>query len=94
MEELTKFEVTDYLDSPEAIAGYLTACAEEGEQYFFAALGDVAKAKGMTKIAKKSGLERNGLYKAFSLTSSNTQFKTVARTLKAMGFHLEIKPGV
>ena len=93
-EQITDFEISDYLDSPEMIAGYLTESAEAGEQYFFAALGDVAKAMGMSKVARESGLERNGLYKAFSSGASNTQFTTVYKALSAMGLKLEVKPAI
>ncbi len=83
-EKTTVFDVSEYLDSPEIIAEYLTACAQQGEQYFFAALG-------MSQIAQASGLERNGLYKAFSPDATNTQYKTVHRALQAMGLHIEVR---
>ncbi len=90
-EEIIPFDVSEHLDSPEMIAGYLTACAEQGEKYLFAAIGDVAKAIGMTKIADASGLERNGLYRAFCTEATNTHYKTVSRVLQAIGLRLEVR---
>ena len=90
--KVKSFDISEHLESQEDIAEYLTACAEQGEQYLFAALGEVAKSIGMTKIAKNSGLERNGLYRAFKQDASSTQYKTVSKALGAMGLHIEIKP--
>lgn len=64
--KINSFDTSQHLESQEDIAEYLTACAEQGEQYLFAALGGAAKSIGMTKIAKNSGLERNGLYRVFN----------------------------
>ena len=90
--EITNFDFSKHLQTPEDIAAYLTACAEEGEELFFAALGDVAKSIGMTTIAKKSKLDRAGLYRAFNENSKNTQYATVSKVLKAMNFRIKVEP--
>ncbi len=65
MIKTTLFDVADYLDSEKMIAEYLSAILEEDDpDLFVQALGDVAKARGMTQIAKETGLGRESLYKA------------------------------
>jgi probable addiction module antidote protein len=90
--ETTKWDVTEHLDSPDAIAGYLEAIAEEGDpRLFVAALGDVARALGMGKIARDAGLSRESLYR--SLTSdSRAEFGTIYKVLEAMDLSLRIVP--
>jgi len=88
MTKITKFEASDYLDSEEAIAEYLNACLEEGGvDLFLAGIGDAAKARGMTKIAKDSGLSRESLYKALS-PGAKPGFDTIRRVMAAVGVKL------
>ena len=64
MSVLPKLDVVDYLKTEADIAGYLTAVLEDGDPALFvAAIGDIARAKGMTAIAKKSGITRESLYR-------------------------------
>lgn len=68
-EKFSRYDVVEYLDTPEEMAAYLEAAMEEanGDAAFIArALGDIARAKGMTQIARESGLSRESLYKALS----------------------------
>lgn len=84
------FDASDYLDNDDVIAEYLTAAAEDpNPDVFLAALGDVAKAKGMAEIAKDAGLGRESLYKALQ-SGSHPRFETVQAVLRALGVKLAI----
>jgi probable addiction module antidote protein len=84
------FDASEYLDNDEVIAEYLTAAAEDlNPDVFLAALGDVAKAKGMAEIAKASGLGRESLYKALT-SGSHPRFETVQAVLRALGVKLAV----
>ena len=86
----TKWDAADHLDTPEAIAAYLEAVFEDGDPALIAAaLGDVARAKGMTKVAKQAGLTRASLYKALS-ADGRPEFATVLKVLQALGFRMTI----
>ena len=65
----TKYDVSEHLRSPEEMAAYLEACMEEanGDAAFIAkALGDIARSKGMSQVARDAGVSRESLYKALS----------------------------
>jgi len=84
----TKYDVAEYLHTPEEIAAYLEASLEEGDAAFVAkALGDIARAKGMTKVAKAAGLSRESLYKALSGERS-PGLDTILKVIKALGIKL------
>lgn len=90
--EMTTWDPVDHLNSDEDIAGYLNAALEEGDPALLAAaLGDVARAKGMTRIARETGLGRESLYKALS-ESGNPQFDTIQKVLHSLGFDLLVAP--
>lgn len=90
--ELPDFDVTQYLDSEQAIAEYLTVVMEENDLAFLAAaLGDIAKARGMTEVARKAGITREALYKALRPNSS-PRFDTISKVCAALGVRLEAKP--
>jgi probable addiction module antidote protein len=79
-----------YLKSDEDIARYLEAVFEDGDPGLVAAaLGDVARAKGMSQIAQRAGLGRESLYKALS-TDGNPEFATVLRVMRALGLKLKV----
>jgi probable addiction module antidote protein len=89
----TKYDVAEHLRSPEEMAAYLEACLEEanGDAAFIAkALGDIARAKGMSQVARDAGLSRESLYKALSGERS-PGFDTILKVLNALGlkFHAE-----
>jgi probable addiction module antidote protein len=87
--KVSKFDVSEYLDSEEAIAAYLSAVIEENdEELFLSAMGDIAKAVGMTKIAKESGLGRESLYKVFQ-PGAKPRFETILKVLNAMGVKMK-----
>jgi probable addiction module antidote protein len=88
----TKFDLADYLDSNEMVAAYLNEVLENGnENDLISAIGNVAKAIGMTKIAEKSGLSRPSLYKALS-DGAKPQFSTIIKVLKAVGGQVTVNP--
>ena len=86
----TRYDVSEHLRTPEDMAAYLEACLEDarGDAAFIAkALGDIARAKGMSKVARDAGLSRESLYKALSGERS-PGFDTILRVLKALGLRL------
>jgi len=90
--ETSKFDISDYLDSNEMIAEYLNSVLEEGDNSdIITALGHVAKAIGMTKIAEETGLSRPSLYKALS-DGAKPQFSTIMKVLKAVGGQIRVNP--
>jgi len=79
-----------YLKSDEDIANYLEAVFEDGDPALVAAaLGDVARAKGMSQIAQAAGLGRESLYKALS-PEGNPEFATVLKVMRALGLKLKV----
>jgi len=89
----TRYDVAEHLRTPEEMAAYLEACLEEaqGDAAFIAkALGDIARAKGMTQVARDAGLSRESLYKALSGERS-PGFETILKVMGALGlkFHAE-----
>ncbi len=88
----TKFDIADYLDSDEMIAEYLIAVLEEGDNDdILNAIGHIAKAIGMTKIAEETGMSRPSLYKALS-AGAKPQFATIMKVLKAIGGQIQVRP--
>ena len=91
---ITKFDIAEYLEDEEMIQEYLNAVLEEGNsQEIITALGHVAKAIGMSKIAEQTGLSRPSLYKALS-ENAKPQFDTILKVLRAIGENLNLKPSV
>ena len=90
--DLKKFDVADLLDSDEAMAEYLNAALEDDDPAFLiTAIGDIARAQGMGKIADKTGLGRESLYKSFREDAS-PKFDTVQRVVSALGLKLTVQP--
>ena len=86
----TSYDVADHLRTPEEMAAYLEACLEEaqGDAAFIAkALGHIARAQGMTQVARDAGLSRESLYKALSGERS-PDFDTILRVITALGLRL------
>ena len=85
-----KWDASEYLDSPEMIHEYLKAAFEEEDiKLLLTAIGNVAKAKGMSEIAKETNLSRQNLYKALSANSS-PKFETVKKIIEALGYKLAL----
>jgi probable addiction module antidote protein len=84
----TQFDAADYLDTPERQTAYIAAALESGDANFVRdALGLVARARGMSEVARKAGLNRESLYKALGETG-NPEFATVMRIMSALGLTL------
>ncbi len=85
-----RWDAAETLESKEDIAAYLDAVLEDGDPDLLkAALGDIARAKGMTEIAQAAGVGRTNLYKALS-PDGNPEFATVAKVLRALGLRLRV----
>lgn len=86
--KLLPFDVTRYLTDDAAIAEYMTAVLETGDsELLLLALGDVAKARGMSQVARDAGLGRESLYKALA-PGAKPRFDTVLRVAQALGIKL------
>jgi probable addiction module antidote protein len=86
----TPYDVAEHLCTPEEMAAYLEACLEEanGDAAFIAkALGDIARARGMSQVARDTGLSRESLYKALS-GEREPSFGTVLKVIDALGIRL------
>ena len=84
------FDAVDYLKTDKDMADYLNAVLDDGDPaLFIAAIGDIAKAKGMMEISKKSGVTREALYRALKL-GSQPRFETVAKVINALGMKLTV----
>jgi probable addiction module antidote protein len=93
-ETFSRYDTADYLKSEADMAAYLEACLEEAPDdpaFIAAALGTIARARGMVQLAKETGLTREGLYKALS-KDGNPRLGTVLKVLRALG--LKFKPQV
>jgi probable addiction module antidote protein len=87
--KISNLDVSEYLDTEESIASYLSSIIEEGDpQLLLSAISDVAKARGMTKIASDSGLGRESLYKALK-PESKPRFETILKVLNALGVKMQ-----
>jgi probable addiction module antidote protein len=90
--ETRLWDVVDYLQTEEDMIAYLDAALEDGDpSLVVAALGDIARAKGMSQVAREAGLGRESLYKALSSTG-NPEFATVLKVLTALGLQLHVQP--
>ena len=88
--KVTDYDVAEHLRTPEEMAAYLDAWLEEAPDDaagIARALGDIARAKGMTQVAKDAGLSRESLYRALS-ADGNPSFATVLKVAKALGVKL------
>ncbi|TWF56880.1 putative addiction module antidote protein [Neorhizobium alkalisoli] len=88
--EMKKWDIAEHLDSDERIALFLEAVFEDGDPATIAAaIGDVARARGMSQVAKDSGLSRENLYRALS-EDGNPEFATIVKVIRAIGYDLTI----
>lgn len=92
MAKTTRFDVAEYLDTPERQAEYISAALETGDAAFVRdAVGIVARARGMGEIARAAGLNRESLYKALG-DAGNPEFATMLGVFRALGLELAAKP--
>lgn len=93
-EQFTRWDSAEYLKTKEDMANYLDACMEEAgdDPAFIArALGTIARARGMTQVARDAGLSRESLYRALS-DEGNPEFGTILKVVKALGLKLHALP--
>lgn len=90
--EIKPFDAAEYLDSPEMIAEYLTeALATEDPDLIAKAIGTVARAQGMTSVAKEAGVSRENLYRALD-GDTKPEFGTIVKVLRALNIQLSARP--
>jgi len=86
------YDAAEYLETPEDMAAYLEAALEDGDPAVVVkALGAIARAHGMSQIARETGLGRESLYKALS-SEGNPEFATVMKVVRALGLKLHAEP--
>jgi probable addiction module antidote protein len=84
------WDAANHLETKENIAAYLEAALEDGDPTLIAAaLGDIARSKGMTQISRDTGLGRESLYKALSV-EGNPEFATILKVFRALGLRLQV----
>lgn len=92
MNPIARFDAADYLDNEEVIAEYISAALEDpNPEAFLAAVADVAKARGMTQLARDTGLGRESLYKALA-PGAKPRYETVRKLLHGLGVKLTAAP--
>ncbi len=92
--KLKKWDSAEHLKTEEDIARYWEVCLEEGGDdpaFITAALGTIARARGMSNLARETGMTREGLYKALS-PGGNPEFATVMKVIRALGLQLRGAP--
>ena len=88
--KLRELDVSEYLDSEKVTAEFLTAALEDpNPESFVSAIGHVAKARGMTSVAEKTGLGRESIYKAFA-PGAKPRYETVIKILQSLGVKLQV----
>ncbi|MBP7302997.1 MAG: putative addiction module antidote protein [Brachymonas sp.] len=90
MTKFTLFDAAEYLNSPEEMAAYLDVCLEDDPgdgSLIRAALNDIARARGMSQVARDAGIGRESLYKALG-EQGNPEFVTIMKVIQALGFKL------
>ena len=89
MSKITTFDISQYLDNEEMIAEYLSQVLDNGDMdELLEAVGNIAKAKGMSQIAKDTGLGRESLYKTFQ-QGAKPRFETIMKVLNSFGVKLQ-----
>lgn len=90
--KITTLDISKYLNDDKVIAAYLSEILEEGDtELLLSAIGDIAKARGMSKIAAESGLGRESLYKALN-SKAKPRFDTILKVLKTLGINISFSP--
>jgi probable addiction module antidote protein len=90
--KFSRYDTADYLKTEEEIAAYLDAVMEDGDPALIAAaLGDVARARNISKLARDTGMSREGIYRALS-GEGNPSFATVLKIAGALGLRLSFRP--
>ncbi|MCH8543773.1 MAG: putative addiction module antidote protein [Alcanivorax sp.] len=89
---VSRYDTVDYLETEDDISAYLEAVMEEGDPALIAAaLGDIARARNVSQLARDVGMSREGLYKALS-GAGNPSFATITRIMHALGLRMSVRP--
>lgn len=89
--ETRPWDAAEHLETEEGMVAYLDAALEDGDATLVVAvLGDIARAKGMSQIAREAGLGRESLYKALS-TTGNPEFATILKVVQALGLQFHVQ---
>lgn len=92
MVDLKPWDASEFLTTEESMIEYLNAAIETGDPEFIqSAIGDVVKARGMTKVAREAGVGRQSLYKSLS-REGNPSFQTISKVIAALGGKLVVQP--
>lgn len=92
MVDISNFDASEYIENEEDAIAYLNAAAETGDPALLqAAIGDIAKARGMGQIVKEAGVGRESLYKSLN-KEGNPSFRTIVKVVDALGGRLVIEP--
>lgn len=92
MKDLPELDIAELLDSEEVMAGYLSEIMASGDSaLIMSALGDIARAKGMSSVAKEAGLNRESLYKTFK-SGTEPRFGTILKIMAALNLSLSVTP--
>jgi len=90
--DTSRYEASRFLDSPKAMAAYLSESMKNGDtEGFVHALAEVAKAKGVNQVAKDAGVNRESLYKVLK-SGAKTRFETIRKLMNAIGVELTVQP--
>lgn len=90
--QLTTFDIADHLDSEDAVAEYLSQVMADGDdEELLRALGHIAKARGMSQLAKEAGVGRESLYKALK-PGASPGFATIGKVVRALGLRMSVMP--
>jgi probable addiction module antidote protein len=93
-EKTTVWDMAEHINTKEDVIGILEAALEENDtEFLFEVIGDIARSKGMTQIAKELNLARESLYRSLS-QDGNPSFATVAKVLDNLGFQLSVRQKV
>ena len=91
-ETFSKFDPAEYINSKEAVIAHIEVALEENNtELLMAVIGDIARSKGMTKIARELGVSREGLYRSLA-PNGNPSFETVFKLLDILGLQLKVEP--
>ncbi len=93
-EQFSRYDTADYLENEEDMALYFEACLEDDPgdgSLVRVALGNIARARGMSQLARETGITRESLYRALS-ADGNPEFGTVMKVIKALGLKLHAQP--
>lgn len=90
--KFSRYDTVDYLQTEEEIAAYLDAAVEDGDPALIAAaLGDIARARNISQLARDTGMSREGIYRALS-GDGNPSFATVMKIASALGLRISFRP--